>query len=61
MTATIEVLGLRERSGRAPELDGMSFAAGAVPLSEAAAHRVTPEQAYPDLTGDAVEFRGAAR
>ncbi|MEV0595718.1 ATP-binding cassette domain-containing protein [Nonomuraea cavernae] len=35
--------------------------ANAVPFSEVAAHRVTLEQAYLDLTGDAVEYRGAAR
>ncbi|MFE3454534.1 ATP-binding cassette domain-containing protein [Nonomuraea sp. NPDC059194] len=35
--------------------------ANAVPFSEVATHRVTLEQAYLDLTGDAVEYRGAAR
>ncbi|GAA1558633.1 ATP-binding cassette domain-containing protein [Actinomadura kijaniata] len=35
--------------------------ADGVPFSEVAAHRVTLEQAYLDLTGDAVEYRGAAR
>lgn len=33
----------------------------AVPFSEVATHRATLEQAYMDLTGDAVEYRGAAR
>ncbi|MGK5552549.1 ATP-binding cassette domain-containing protein [Actinomadura kijaniata] len=35
--------------------------AGGVPFSEVAAHRVTLERAYLDLTGDAVEYRGAER
>jgi len=35
--------------------------AGGVPFSEVAAHRVTLEEAYLDLTRDAVEFRGVAR
>jgi ABC-2 type transport system ATP-binding protein len=35
--------------------------ANAVPFSEVAAHRATLEEAYLDLTRDAVEFRGAAR
>ncbi|MEV5828018.1 ATP-binding cassette domain-containing protein [Spirillospora sp. NPDC052242] len=35
--------------------------AAAVPLSEVATHRATLEQAYMDLTGNAVEYRGAAR
>ncbi|MEU6426785.1 ABC transporter ATP-binding protein [Microbispora sp. NPDC046973] len=35
--------------------------AGAVPFSEVATYRVTLEQAYMDLTGEAVEYRGAAR
>ncbi|MEU3170115.1 ATP-binding cassette domain-containing protein [Streptosporangium sp. NPDC006930] len=35
--------------------------ANGVPFSEVAAHRVTLEQAYMDLTADAVEYRGAAR
>ncbi|MFG3438898.1 ATP-binding cassette domain-containing protein [Nonomuraea sp. NPDC047897] len=35
--------------------------AGGVPFSEVAAYRVTLEQAYLDLTGEAVEYRGAAR
>ncbi|MFI7423198.1 ATP-binding cassette domain-containing protein [Nonomuraea sp. NPDC049684] len=35
--------------------------AGGVPFSEVATHRVTLEQAYMDLTADAVEYRGAAR
>ncbi|GGK99270.1 hypothetical protein Ppa06_67580 [Planomonospora parontospora subsp. parontospora] len=61
MTATIEVSGPRERSGRIPAPDGVSFAAGAVPFSAAAAHGVTPEQTHPDPTGDAVGCRGAAR
>ncbi|MFB4314900.1 ATP-binding cassette domain-containing protein [Actinomadura sp. 21ATH] len=34
---------------------------GAVPFSEVATHRATLEQAYMDLTGDAVEYRGAER
>ncbi|MEU8250298.1 ABC transporter ATP-binding protein [Nonomuraea sp. NPDC048916] len=37
------------------------LSANSVPFSEVAAHRVTLEQAYLDLTGDAVEYRGAAR
>ncbi|MEU0478995.1 ATP-binding cassette domain-containing protein [Streptosporangium sp. NPDC006013] len=35
--------------------------ANAVPFSEVAAHRATLEEAYLDLTRDAVEFRGATR
>jgi ABC-2 type transport system ATP-binding protein len=35
--------------------------AAAVPFSEVATHRATLEQAYLDLTGDAVEYRGAGR
>ncbi|MFF4415751.1 ABC transporter ATP-binding protein [Streptosporangium sp. NPDC001559] len=35
--------------------------AGGVPFSEVATHRVTLEQAYMDLTADAVEYRRAAR
>ncbi|GAA3113764.1 ATP-binding cassette domain-containing protein [Streptosporangium carneum] len=34
--------------------------AGGLPFSEVAAHRVTLEQAYMDLTADVVEYRGAA-
>ncbi|MER5422623.1 ATP-binding cassette domain-containing protein [Streptosporangium roseum] len=35
--------------------------ADAVPFSEVSAHRATLEEAYLELTRDAVEFRGAAR
>ncbi|NAS26322.1 ATP-binding cassette domain-containing protein [Herbidospora sp. NEAU-GS84] len=35
--------------------------ANGVPFSEVATHRVTLEQAYLDLTADAVEYRGTAR
>ncbi|WP_433373194.1 ABC transporter ATP-binding protein [Streptosporangium sp. CA-115845] len=35
--------------------------ANAVPFSEVAAHRATLEEAYLDLTRDAVEFRGTTR
>ncbi|MEU6713079.1 ATP-binding cassette domain-containing protein [Nonomuraea sp. NPDC046802] len=35
--------------------------ASAVPFSEVSAHRATLEEAYLDLTRDAVEFKGAAR
>ncbi|MFB4278743.1 MULTISPECIES: ATP-binding cassette domain-containing protein [unclassified Nonomuraea] len=35
--------------------------AESVPFSEVSAHRATLEEAYLDLTRDAVEFRGAAR
>ncbi|MFC4011495.1 ATP-binding cassette domain-containing protein [Nonomuraea purpurea] len=35
--------------------------ARAVPFSEVSAHRATLEEAYLDLTRDAVEFKGAAR
>ncbi|WP_433515775.1 ATP-binding cassette domain-containing protein [Nonomuraea sp. CA-143628] len=35
--------------------------AHAVPFSEVATHRATLEEAYMDLTRDAVEYRGAAR
>ncbi|MEW2354849.1 ATP-binding cassette domain-containing protein [Spirillospora sp. NPDC029432] len=38
-----------------------ALTAAAVPFSEVAAYRATLEQAYMDLTGDAVEYRGAAR
>jgi ABC-2 type transport system ATP-binding protein len=34
--------------------------AGGVPFSEVSAHRATLEQAYLELTRDAVEFRAAA-
>ncbi|WP_336216332.1 ATP-binding cassette domain-containing protein [Nonomuraea sp. LPB2021202275-12-8] len=37
------------------------LSAAAVPFSEVAAHRATLEEAYLDITRDAVEFRGAAR
>jgi ABC-2 type transport system ATP-binding protein len=48
-------------SGLPPERVVTVLNANAVPFSEVAAHRVTLEQAYMDLTGDAVEYRGAAR
>ncbi|GAA3427732.1 ATP-binding cassette domain-containing protein [Streptosporangium nondiastaticum] len=52
---TIVVSGLpSERIVAALNADG-------VPFSEVAAHRVTLEQAYMDLTADAAEYRGAAR
>ncbi|MGW0060962.1 ATP-binding cassette domain-containing protein [Streptosporangium sandarakinum] len=52
---TIIVSGLpSERIVAALNADG-------VPFSEVAAHRVTLEQAYMDLTADAAEYRGAAR
>jgi ABC-2 type transport system ATP-binding protein len=37
-----------------------ALSAAAVPFSEVAAHRVSLEEAYMELTGDAVEFRAAA-
>ncbi|MFC5826012.1 ATP-binding cassette domain-containing protein [Nonomuraea insulae] len=48
-------------SGLPPERVVAVLNANAVPFSEVAAHRVTLEQAYMDLTGDAVEYRGTAR
>ncbi|WP_067829801.1 ATP-binding cassette domain-containing protein [Actinomadura kijaniata] len=48
-------------SGLPPERVVAVLNADGVPFSEVAAYRVTLEQAYLDLTGDAVEYRGAAR
>ncbi|UBU08485.1 ATP-binding cassette domain-containing protein [Nonomuraea gerenzanensis] len=48
-------------SGLSPEHVVAALNAAAVPFSEVAAHRVTLEQAYLDLTADAAEYRGAAR
>jgi ABC-2 type transport system ATP-binding protein len=38
----------------------MLLTGGGVPFSEVSGHRVTLEQAYLDLTRDAVEFRAEA-
>lgn len=48
-------------SGLAAEAVVGSLTANAVPFSEVAAHRATLEEAYMDLTRDAVDFRGTAR
>ncbi|MET8339837.1 ATP-binding cassette domain-containing protein [Streptosporangium canum] len=48
-------------SGLAAEHIVALLSRNAVPFSEVAAHRATLEEAYMDLTRDAVEFRGAAR
>ncbi|MFF0250622.1 ATP-binding cassette domain-containing protein [Streptosporangium sandarakinum] len=48
-------------SGLPPERIVAALNADGVPFSEVAAHRVTLEQAYMDLTADAAEYRGAAR
>jgi ABC-2 type transport system ATP-binding protein len=47
-------------SGLPAEKVVMLLSQRAVPFSEVSAHRVTLEQAYLDLTRDAVEFRAAA-
>jgi len=44
-------------SGLPPDRVVMLLSQGGVPFSEVSAHRVTLEQAYLDLTRDAVEFR----
>jgi ABC-2 type transport system ATP-binding protein len=44
-------------SGLAPDRVVMLLSQGGVPFSEVSAHRVTLEQAYLDLTRDAVQFR----
>ena len=49
---TLTVVRAAGRAGR-----GAAHDAGAVPFSEVAAHRATLEQAYMELTRDAVEFR----
>jgi ABC-2 type transport system ATP-binding protein len=46
-------------AGLAAERIVALLAAAAVPFSEVSAHRASLEQAYLDLTSDAVEFRGA--
>ncbi|MGW0193718.1 ATP-binding cassette domain-containing protein [Nonomuraea sp. NPDC003201] len=48
-------------SGLASEHIVRLLASRAVPFSEVAAHRASLEEAYLDLTRDAVEFKGAAR
>ncbi|MEV0387476.1 ATP-binding cassette domain-containing protein [Nonomuraea sp. NPDC050643] len=48
-------------SGLPPERVVAVLNAGAVPFHEVTAHRVSLEEAYMELTGDAVEYRGAAR
>ncbi|MEU8205784.1 ATP-binding cassette domain-containing protein [Streptosporangium sp. NPDC049046] len=48
-------------SGLPPQHIVAVLNANEVPFSEVATHRVTLEQAYMDLTADAVEYRGAAR
>lgn len=47
-------------SGLAAERVVALLNAGAVPFSEVSAHRASLEEAYMDLTRDAVEFRGTA-
>jgi ABC-2 type transport system ATP-binding protein len=46
-------------AGLLPERVVMLLSQGGVPFSEVSGHRVTLEQAYLDLTRDAVEFRAA--
>jgi ABC-2 type transport system ATP-binding protein len=46
-------------SGLAPERIVVLLGESAVPLSEVSAHRATLEEAYMELTRDAVEFRAA--
>src|SRR5690349_4114880 len=46
--------------GMAAERIASLLAAGGVPFSELAPHRATLEEAYLDLTGEAVEYRAAA-
>jgi ABC-2 type transport system ATP-binding protein len=48
-------------SGMAAERIVALLGEGAVAFSEVSAHRATLEEAYMELTRDAVEFRGAAR
>lgn len=48
-------------SGLAAEHIVRLLGAQSIPFSEVSAHRATLEEAYLDLTRDAVEFRGAAR
>jgi ABC-2 type transport system ATP-binding protein len=74
-TALAEAAGLLERagatvtaaggdtmtvSGLAAERVAALLGAGTVPFSELSAHRATLEEAYMELTRDAVEFRAAA-
>jgi ABC-2 type transport system ATP-binding protein len=47
-------------SGLSAERIVALLSAAAVPFSEVSAHRASLEQAYLDLTNDAVEFRGAS-
>ena len=47
-------------SGLAPERIVALLGSSAVPFSEVSAHRATLEEAYMELTRDAVEFRAAA-
>jgi len=47
-------------SGLAPERVVALLGAGAVPFAEVSAHQATLEEAYMELTRDAVEFRAAA-
>jgi ABC-2 type transport system ATP-binding protein len=47
-------------SGLAPERVVAVLGEGAVPFSEVSAHRATLEEAYMELTRDAVEFRATA-
>ncbi|MHA6762602.1 ABC transporter ATP-binding protein [Streptacidiphilus sp. PAMC 29251] len=47
-------------SGLAPEQVVALLGAAAVPFAEVSAHRATLEEAYMELTRDAVEFRAAA-
>jgi ABC-2 type transport system ATP-binding protein len=46
-------------SGLAPDRVVTLLNEGAVPFSEVSAHRATLEEAYMDLTRNAVEFRAA--
>jgi ABC-2 type transport system ATP-binding protein len=47
-------------SGLAPERVVEILGAGAVPFSEVSTHHATLEEAYMELTRDAVEFRAVA-
>jgi ABC-2 type transport system ATP-binding protein len=48
-------------SGPSPERVVAALTANGVPFSEVSAHRATLEEAYMELTRDAVEFRGASQ
>jgi hypothetical protein len=58
---TIEVSGLRKRSGSVTALDGMSFTVSPGQVTGfVAARRVSLEEAYLELTQEAVEYRATS-